>query len=90
MKTDLLAAIEAFNKSCQPDIALLVTRDGRTVAKLPRVGQEIVVKETPLNQSIKVTSKDLALLCEEARLASAPGLALLDAGLAALKGHTKE
>lgn len=89
MTLDLVAAIETFNKSSQPDITLLVTRDGRTVAKLPRVGQEIVVKETKLNPAIHVTAKDLAWLCEEARLASAPGQALLAAGLDGLKALPK-
>lgn len=85
MKTDVFAAIAAFNKSSQPEITVLTTRDGRTVAKLPRLGHEIVIAESTLNPSIKVTAKDMAMLCEEARLASAPGLALLDVGLAALK-----
>jgi hypothetical protein len=81
---DLVAHIEAFNKSSQPPIELLVTRDSRTVAKLPRVAREIVVKGTPRNKDIKVTPQDVAWLCEEARLASAPGMALLEAGLSAL------
>jgi hypothetical protein len=81
---DLVADIEAFNKSSQPPIELLVTRDSRTVAKLPRVAREIVVKETPQNKDVKVTPQDVAWLCEEARLASAPGMALLEAGLGAL------
>ena len=85
MKPDLVAAIESFNKTCQPVITLLVTRDGRTVAKLPRSGQEIVVKGSLLNPTVKVTPHDLACLCEEARLAVAPGWALLEFGLAALK-----
>jgi hypothetical protein len=81
---NLVSAIEAFNKECQPGIDLLVTRDGRTVAKLPRVGKEIVVKGTALNPGIQVTPHDIGLLCEEARRASAPGLALLASGLAEL------
>jgi hypothetical protein len=81
---DLVADIEAFNKSSQPPIELLVTRDGRTVAKLPRAAREIVVKETSLNKDVKVTPQDVAWLCEEARLASAPGMALLEAALGAL------
>ena len=85
MKTDLLAAIATFNKSSQPEITVLTTRDGRTVAKLPRTDHEITVKGTSLNPSVKVTAKDLAWLCEEAHLASAPGLALLEAALAVLK-----
>jgi hypothetical protein len=80
---NLVAAIEAFNKSSQPPIELLVTRDSRTVAKLPRVAREIIVKEPP-DKDVKVTLQDVAWLCEEARLASAPGMALLEAGLGAL------
>jgi hypothetical protein len=81
---NLVAAIEAFNKSGQPPIELLVLRDGRTVAKLPRLGREIVVKGTPLNKKVKVSSQDIALLCEEAQLAIAPGMALLETALAAM------
>ena len=81
---DLVAAIEAFNKTGKPPIELLVARDGRTVAKLPRLGREIVVKGTVLNPRVKVSSQDIALLCEEAQLAIAPGMALLEAALAAM------
>jgi hypothetical protein len=80
----LVAAIEAFNKTSHPPIELQVTRDGRTVARLPRLGKEIVVKGTRLNQKVKVSSQDIALLCEEAQLAIAPGMALLEASLAAM------
>ena len=59
-------------------------RDGRTVAELPRLGREIVVKGTPLNRKLKLSSQDIALLCEEAQLAIAPGIALLEAALAAI------
>lgn len=82
---NLIAAIEAFNKTSPAPIELQVTRDGRTVAKLPRVGREIVVKATRLNTKVKVTPQDVAALCEEARLSIAPGLALLQAGLAELR-----
>lgn len=87
---NLVAAIEAFNKSSKPPIKLLVTRDGRTVAKLPRVAREIVVKGTNLNKKVKVTPQGVAWLCEEARLASAPGMALLAAGLGALGEVARE
>ncbi len=80
----LVAAIEAFNKTSQPAIDVFVARDGRTVAKLPRLGREIVVKGTSLNPKLKVSSQDIALLCEEAQLAIAPGMALLEAALAAM------
>jgi hypothetical protein len=33
---------------------------------------------------LKVTSQDIALLCEEAQLAIAPGMALLETALAAM------
>lgn len=80
----LITAIETFNKTSHPKIEILVTRDGRTVAKLPRLGREIVVKGTPLNRKLKLSSQDIALLCEEAQLAIAPGMALLEAALAAM------
>jgi hypothetical protein len=81
---NLVSAIEAFNQHSQPPIELRVTRDGRTVARLPRLGRDIVVKGTPLNPKLKVSSQDVALLCEEAQLAIAPGMALLEAALAAM------
>ena len=90
MKTELLAAIAAFNTSSQPEITVLTTRDGRTVATLPRLGQEITVGDATMNSRVKVTVTDMALLCEEARLASAPGLSLLDAALAALRAVAKK
>jgi hypothetical protein len=80
----LVAAIEAFNQHGQPRIELLTTRDGRTVARLPRSSKEIVVKGTHLNPKARVSSQDIALLCEEAQLAIAPGMALLEAALAAM------
>ena len=81
---NLTAAIEAFNKKSEPHIELLTTRDGRVVATLPRMGREIIVEGSSFSPGIEVTAGDIALLCEEARRASAPGLALLDAGLVAL------
>jgi hypothetical protein len=81
---NLVAAIEAFNQHGQPRIALHVTRDGRTLAVLPRLGKEIVVKGSPLNPRLKVSSQDIALLCEEAQLAIAPGMSLLESALAAM------
>jgi hypothetical protein len=84
MKT-LITAIEAFNKSSRPQIVVFVTRDTRTVARLPRVGHEIIVKDAdPDYSDAKVTAEDIAWLCEEARRASAPGMALLEATLSAL------
>lgn len=81
---NLVAAIEAFNLKSEPPIELGITRDGRTVAKLPRVGRKIVVQGTDLNKDVKVTFQDVAWLCEEARMASAPGMTLLEAGIGAL------
>jgi hypothetical protein len=80
----LVAAIEAFNQHGQPRIELQQRPDGRTVALLPRLGREIVVKGAELNPRQKVSSQDIALLCEEAQLAIAPGMALLEAALAAM------
>jgi hypothetical protein len=81
---NLTAAIEAFNRSSQPQIVLKTTRDGRVTAQLPRVGREIIVEGSPFNKDVKVTAEDVAWLCEEARRAFAPGMALLEAGLGAL------
>lgn len=81
---NLVAAIEAFNQHSQPRIELQLRRDGRTVALLPRVGREIVVKGTGLSPRPRVSSQDIALLCEEAQLAIGPGMALLEAALAAM------
>jgi hypothetical protein len=78
------AAIEAFNASSQPQIELLTTRDARVVAKLPRVKRDILVESSPFNTDVKVTATDIAWLCEEARRAAAPGMALLEAALGAL------
>jgi hypothetical protein len=79
-----LTAIEAFNKENQPEIAVVTTRDGRVTAKLPRVGREIVVHDSSFNPDIKATAAGMAWLCEEARRAMEPGMALLSAGLDAL------
>jgi hypothetical protein len=81
---NLVAAIEAFNQHGQPRIGLQVARDGRTLAVLPRLGKEIVVKASALNPKLKVSSQDIALLCEEAQLAIAPGMSLLESALAAM------
>lgn len=82
----LTDAIEAFNQSSQPQITLHPSRDGRVTAHLPRVGREILVEGSPFNKEVKVTAADLAWLGEEARRASAPGMALLEAALGALDG----
>ena len=86
---NLTSAIEAFNESSEPKIELGPRRDGSVVAQLPRVGREIRVVGSQFSTRNQVTAADVALLCEEARRAFAPGLALLEAALAAfgeLKG----
>lgn len=79
---NLVDAIDAYNRSAQPKIELWVADDGRTLARLPRLGKAIVLKGAA--HGPKVSSQDIALLCEEAQLAVAPGMALLEAGLAAM------
>jgi hypothetical protein len=81
---DLVIAIEAFNRTSQPPIELLHARDGRTLARLPRLGKTIVVKGARLDDRASVSTQDIALLCEEAQLAIAPGMALLETALAAM------
>ena len=80
---NLTSAIEAYNESSEPKIELGPRRDGSWVANLPRVGREIRVEGSQFSTRNQVTAADVALLCEEARRAIAPGLALLDAALAA-------
>lgn len=81
---DLTAAIDAFNESSQPRIDYQFTRDGRVTATLPRVGREIIVRDSTFSEDAKVTAEDIAWLCEEARRGFAPGMALLEAGLGVL------
>jgi hypothetical protein len=78
---NLLAAIEALNESSPPQIVLKTSRDGRVTAVLPRVGREIIIEGSQFNKEVKVPVEDIAWLCEEARRAFAPGMALLEAGL---------
>ena len=80
----ILTAIEAFNKASQPEIAVLTTRDGRVTANLPRVGREIIAQGSSFNPDVKVNPADMAWLCEEARRAMEPGMALLSEWLDAL------
>ncbi len=81
---NLTVAIKALNESSKLQIVLQTSRDGRVTAVLPRVGRKIIVEGSPFNKDIKVTAADLACLCEEARRAFAPGMSLLEAGLATL------
>jgi hypothetical protein len=80
---NLVAAIETFNRLGRPRIELRQTGDGRTVATLPRIGREIIVQGSKLHPQ-EVSAQDIALLCEEAQSAIAPGMALLEAALAAM------
>lgn len=80
----LVAAIEAFNEQGRPRIELKVLGDGRTVARLPRLGRDITVQHPPSVAPARLSSQDIALLCEEAQLAITPGMALLEAALAAM------
>jgi hypothetical protein len=81
---DLFSAIEAFNNASSPKIKLLPKRDGRVNASLPRTGHTILVVDSQFKQDVKVSERDLALLCQEARTAAAPANALLDAALGAM------
>jgi hypothetical protein len=58
----ILAAIEVFNKTSQPEIAVVTTRDGRVTAKLPRVGREIIVQDSSFNPEVKAAPADMALV----------------------------
>jgi hypothetical protein len=80
---ELIEAIDAFNKSSSPQIDVSPTRDGRSIAHLHRVNREINVSDARFSDA-KVTAEDIAWLCEEARRASAPGMALLEAALSVL------
>ncbi|HEU4457248.1 MAG TPA: hypothetical protein VFR81_29535 [Longimicrobium sp.] len=87
---DLISAIEAFNEAGGPQIELLTTRDGRVRATLPRLKRDIIVEGSRFNKDVKVTAADVAALCEEARLAFAPGMALLQAAIGALNEMERE
>ena len=60
-------AITALNDVSTLKIATLTTRDGREVAKLPRVGREVIVRDSPFNQNGRVTAADIAWLCARKR-----------------------
>ena len=84
---DVIKAITALNECSQPQIELVTTRSNRTIAKLPRSGRQVTLDVDPsFEENVKVTARDMAWLCEEARRASAPGMALLEAALGALDG----
>lgn len=76
---NLIDAIQTYNRSGQAAIELHERADGSVLARLPRLQRDIVVHgdDAP-------SAQDLAALCEEAQLAIAPGMALLEAGLAAI------
>lgn len=81
---NLVEAIDAFNRSALPKIDLIPARDGAMLARLPRLGRQIVVRSAASADGPRLSSQDIALLCEEAQLAIAPGMTLLEAGLAAM------
>ena len=76
----LTEAIELYNQTATRKIELKTTRDGRVTAILPHLGKEAVVHGS-ITHTREVTAHDIALVCQEARLAMAPALALLDAAL---------
>jgi len=78
-------AIAALNEASTEKIKTLTSRDGREVANLPRVGREVIIRDSQFKENVKVTAMDIAWLCEEARLAMAPAQALLNAALDSLK-----
>jgi len=83
---DIFKAIDALNESSRPQIEVVTTRSNRTIAKLPRTSRQVTLKVDPsFEENVKVTARDMAWLCEEARRASAPGMDLLEAALGALK-----
>ena len=86
---DLTSAIQAFNESSDLKIKMVTSRDGRVTATLPRTGQKIIAQGSPFNTDVQVKPRDVALLCEEARRAVAPGTNLLDAALAQLGADAK-
>lgn len=81
---NLVEAIEAFNRTALPKIDLVPAAGGAMLARLPRLGREIVVRSARCGDGPRLSSQDIALLCEEAQLAIAPGMTLLEAGLAAM------
>lgn len=88
---ELENAINAFNASTDPKIELVTTRDGRTMATLPRAARQIIVFPNQ-GGSVRPTPRDVAWLCEEARraasptlAAAAPSLALIEAALGSLE-----
>ena len=76
---DLSDAIVAFNAACGREIEFGPTRTGRIRAKLPRLDKEIVLQGDTVGGNVMVSAMDMALLCEEARLAIAGATKLLDA-----------
>jgi DNA-binding CsgD family transcriptional regulator len=81
---DLSAAISEFNRANANPITLVSTRVGGVVVDLPRVHRRVRVADSPLSGSAKTRASDLAALAEEARLAAAAALGLLEAASKAL------
>jgi hypothetical protein len=80
----LVSLVEEFNQAGASRIDLKPTRGGSVGAVLPRVGREVLIEDSDFKADVRVTPRDLAAVCQEVRLALAPGLALLDAALEAL------
>jgi hypothetical protein len=80
----ILDAIEAYNRTSAAPIQLRPTRDGRVTAILPLTGAEALVVGSQFKEDVRVTARDVALVCREARAAMVPALSLLEASLAAL------
>jgi hypothetical protein len=80
---DIVTALETFNSTSEPKIGIRGTfRDGHTEATLPRMGVTIIIGAGMGKK--RVSAKDIALLCQEAKRAADPGLTLLSAALDAL------
>ena len=78
---DLVSAIKAFNAASEQKIEFLpVNREGHMSVRLPRTGRTIRVMRG-VTDRFPVRAEDIVLLCQEARRAAAPGLALLAAAL---------
>lgn len=74
-------AINALNAISTEQIVTGSTRDGRMVARLPRVGAQVMIEKSQFNKDARPTAHDFALICQEARLAMEPAIDLLDAAL---------
>ena len=78
-------AIKALNAASKQQILVGTTRDGRVVARLPRTKHEALIEDSTFHPDVKVTARDVALVCAEARLALGPAVDLLDAASSRLQ-----